>query len=381
MSSGEKGLILTFLIISKAIAEDGIVLIDEPDLHLNSAVCKDFLDFLLEKYLGPKNIQAIICTHSPEIMSASLRRNDCKVFHLRRGLPVSPMRKHDQPEAVQALKLLGTSEIEELLYEATIFVEGPEDVDILEYAFRHLLARFKFRELMGRGEIEKHIRKLQEAEAKGLKENISYFVFDLDNKPTGLSSTDKVVVKQWDRYCLENYLLDAEILYDTVRSEGNPQHWPACLAEAEIAFSDLAKKQLRPIVVDEAYGALALTDIRLRKQDKTDNFAESAQNIFNRIQQLKTQIDPFKETEWKRDFENKCKLLLKKKEIEWNQKWRELCNGKQFFRDLVQFSGGLGIDLSSLKRRLVAANKEYENGGTKSWKAMCAVLGDLLNKN
>lgn len=108
MSSGEKGLILTFLIISKAIAENGLVLIDEPDLHLNSAVCKDLLDFLLDRHLRPKNVQAIICTHSPEIMSTSLRRDDCKVFHLRRGLPASPMRKHDQPEAVQALRLLGT---------------------------------------------------------------------------------------------------------------------------------------------------------------------------------------------------------------------------------------------------------------------------------
>ena len=381
MSSGEKGLILTFLIISKAIAEDGLVLIDEPDLHLNSAVCKDLLDFLMDKYLGPKNIQAIICTHSPEIMSASLRREDCKVFHLRRGLPVSPMRKHDQPEAVQALRLLGTSEIEELLYEATIFVEGPEDVDLLEYAFRHLLARFKFRELMGRGEVEKHIRKLQEAEAQGLKENISYFVFDLDNKPAGLSSTEKVVVKQWDRYCLENYLLDTEVLYYTVRQEGKPQRWPACLAEAEVVFPDLAKKQLRSIVIDEVYSEFAFTDIRLRKQDKTDDFTESAQIIFNRIQQLRGQIDPLNEADWKRAFENRCKLLLKKKEIEWKDKWPELCSGKQFFRDLVHYSGGLGIDISSLKRRLVAANKEYENGGTESWKALCQVLADLLNKS
>lgn len=151
MSSGEKGLILTFLIVSKAIESDGLVLIDEPELHLNPSVCKELLDFLLDKYLIPQNIQAIICTHSAEVMSTALRREDCKVFHLRRGAPISPIRKHDQPEAVQALRLLGTSEIEELLYEATIFVEGPDDVELLEYAFKSELGRFKFRELMGRG--------------------------------------------------------------------------------------------------------------------------------------------------------------------------------------------------------------------------------------
>ncbi len=378
MSSGEKGLILTFLIISKAISEDGLVLIDEPDLHLNSAVCKDLLDFLLDRFLLPLNIQAVICTHSPEIMSASLRRDDCKVFHLRRGLPVSPMRKHDQPEAIQALRLLGTSEIEELLYEATIFVEGPDDVDLLEYAFRHLLARFKFRELMGRGEVEKHIRKLQQAEAKGLKENISYFIFDLDGKPSGLSSTEKVVVKQWDRYCLENYLLDVGVIYDTVLSEGKPQKWPACLAEAELLFPGIAKSQLRSIVVDEVYSEFGYTDIRLRKQDRAEDFAQAAESIFRKIQHLKGQLDPLSEAEWKDRFEKKCKLRLNKKMTEWEDKWPELCNGKQFFQDLTHYAGSIGIDISSLKRRLIAANRDHENGGTASWKGLCAVLGDLL---
>jgi hypothetical protein len=38
MSSGEKGLLLTFLIIRRTIAGGGIVLMDEPELHLNPAV-------------------------------------------------------------------------------------------------------------------------------------------------------------------------------------------------------------------------------------------------------------------------------------------------------------------------------------------------------
>jgi hypothetical protein len=179
---------------------------------------------------------------------------------------------------------------------------------------------------------------------------------------------------------VENYLLEVDVLYDTVRQEGSPQHWPTCLSEAEVLFPELAKKQLRSVVIDEVYNELDYADIRLRKQDKTDDFAQSAQIIFSKIEQLKGQLDPLNKADWEKRFENKCKLRLNKKEIEWKDRWRELCNGKQFFRDLVQYSGGLGIDISSLKRRLIVANKEYENEGTKSWKALCGVLGDLLNK-
>jgi AAA15 family ATPase/GTPase len=249
MSSGEKGLILTLLLMSKAIAVEGFVLIDELELHLNPAVHKELLDFLLDKYLLPKSIQAIICTHSPDVMSAALRRADCKVFHIRRGSPISPIRRHDQPEAVQALKLLGTSEIEELLYEATVFVEGPDDVELLEFAFRSALARVKFRELMGREEVEKLILKLQQADRMGQKENISYFLFDFDNRPSGLTDTPKVIVRQWERYCLENYLLEPEILYDVIRLDCKPKTWPASLGEATKQFAQIAKKQLHSIII------------------------------------------------------------------------------------------------------------------------------------
>lgn len=50
LSSGEKGLILTFLLISHSLANGGIVMIDEPELHLNPAVCKLILPFLIDEY-------------------------------------------------------------------------------------------------------------------------------------------------------------------------------------------------------------------------------------------------------------------------------------------------------------------------------------------
>jgi AAA15 family ATPase/GTPase len=380
MSSGEKGLILTFLLISKAIAADGLVLIDEPELHLNSAVCKELLDFLLDKYLSPKNIQAIICTHSPEVMGTALRRDDCKVFHLRRGLPVSPIRKHDLPEAVQALKLLGTSEIEELLYEATIFVEGPDDVELLEYAFRHALARFKFRELMGRGEVEKHIQKLQEADRKGQKQNISYFIFDWDNRPAELKSTPKVIVKQWERYCLENYLLEPEILYDVVQSECKPKTWPTNVGEATRLFAQIAKKQLHAIIMDEVYRECKFGDICLRNKDKAQDFATSADNIFEKIEGLKGQLANLTKASWTAEFAERCEFRLKEREQEWDSSWKQKCSGKQFLKDLNQYAGGFGMDWLSLKKRLLAGNREAENGGTESWKLLCGTLKDLLDK-
>jgi predicted ATP-dependent endonuclease of OLD family len=108
MSSGEKGLILTFLLISNSLAEDAIILLDEPELHLNPAVCKLLLPFLIDEYLAPRKIQAIICTHSPELLGAAFDRKDCSLHHLQSPSVISKIYPEDKREVFDALRRLGT---------------------------------------------------------------------------------------------------------------------------------------------------------------------------------------------------------------------------------------------------------------------------------
>lgn len=381
MSSGEKGLILTFLILSKSAEPGGVILLDEPELHLNSAVCKDLLDFLVDEYLGPFDLQAIICTHSPEIMSAAMRREECTVFHLRRGAPSSIIRKHDQPQAVQALRLLGTSEIEELLYEAVIFVEGPDDAELLETAFQETLSRFRFRPLGGRPEVEKHIRELQTAEAQGFKENISYFVFDGDNRISNLSSTAKVIVKQWEKYCLENYLLDIDVLFDLIGSEFSPKNWPTTIGEATGFFRDVAYKQLMPLVIEQVYNDYMFESVGIRSADKRASTFDSAGRIlFARVASLQGQVLSLEEQTWISAFTAKCDALLLQKQQEWSTSWQSKCSGKQFLKDLF-----IDCRISSpalvVKRRLIQGSKFAANGrGTDLWRLMRGTLSDLLDR-
>jgi predicted ATPase len=74
LSSGEKGLILTCLVIARSVAHNGLILLDEPELHLNPAVCRDLLQFLVDEYAIRKNMQAIVCSHSAEILAGTFER-------------------------------------------------------------------------------------------------------------------------------------------------------------------------------------------------------------------------------------------------------------------------------------------------------------------
>ena len=107
LSSGEKGLILTFLLIAQNVADHGVILLDEPELHLNPAVCRDLLQFLVDDYAEKRNIQVIICSHSAEILASTFERPSCALYHLRNGKTLAKVRYHDQGEIRDALRRLG----------------------------------------------------------------------------------------------------------------------------------------------------------------------------------------------------------------------------------------------------------------------------------
>ena len=376
MSSGEKGLILTFLVIAKSVERGGLILLDEPELHLNPAVCKSLLGFLLDNYLVPNDIQAIICSHSAEIFSAAMRREECTAYHLRQGSMVSEIRKKDQPEVAQALRLLGTSEVEEMLYEGIVFVEGEDDVELLEEAFPESLARVKFRELAGRGEVEKHIERLQDAEKKGQRENITYFLFDQDGRPTSLQSTPKVRIKQWDRYCVENYLLEPEIIFDLVRKENYAKkEFPSNIGEAKKLFQEVANLQLVSRVIREAYDSYKFGDPRLRaKEIAAKDFPEAAKILFDRLEGIQGQMKSIKRPDWERDFINKCQALLKEREQEWLDAWNIRCSGKQFFKDIYARCA-IAIAPLIFKRQLLTQCKLV---GAEGWKLLRATFIELV---
>jgi predicted ATP-dependent endonuclease of OLD family len=66
LSSGEKQCLIMMFMVSRWMMDDGIVLIDEPDLHLHVSLQRHFIHEL-EKLVLSKNGQLIVASHSPEL--------------------------------------------------------------------------------------------------------------------------------------------------------------------------------------------------------------------------------------------------------------------------------------------------------------------------
>jgi len=375
LSSGEKGLILTFLLIAQNVAKNGIILLDEPELHLNPAVCRHLLQFFVDEYADKRNIQAIICSHSAEILAGTFERPSCSLFHLRDGKTLAKVRHKDEGEIRDALRRLGSSESEALLYKATVSVEGIHDVEVLQAGFDDLFRRYKLKQRGGRGQVEKDIEELRKAERTGDDIGSHYFIFDFDRKPTSLRDSEHVKLLQLDRYCLENFVLDVDILTDLSRLpeySDNPKGTPTAMRDV---MKSLAMAQLDEHVSRLVFAEMGLQSVGFDMTATKEPEAKAvAAALWRRIDEMSATFKSFSETGFDADFVQKFNEKKKLLEPEWDEKWRELCNGKQLLEDMRRDKHLKG-DLLKLKKTVMSRMREAK---TETYKSLESTLRTLI---
>lgn len=267
LSSGEKNLILTFLLVAKAVSDGGIALFDEPELHLNPSVCKEVLPFIIDAYADRKDLQFIICTHSPEILTSAFDTEKCALFQLKSCTNISRVGRRAIDEYADALQKLGTSVGDALLYEGTVLVEGDDDVEFLRAGFGELLRKYNIKDRGGRKEVEKTAKKLMELETKGEKVSPIFIILDKDDEITDLKGSSSVRVLQWQRRCIDNYFLDVEVIAELLNDGAVVKAPIATAGEVDRLLRDLAFEQLPEIAAREVYRRLEYISPSLQAKD------------------------------------------------------------------------------------------------------------------
>ncbi|MFX1733926.1 AAA family ATPase [Paraburkholderia sp. A1RI_3L] len=374
LSSGEKGLVLSFLLFKTALALGSIVLVDELELHLNPAVCRKIIPYLAEHVAKNFDCQFIISTHSAEITRDAYERDDTALFHLRSGTDISPVLKQDVYEVVEAIRRLGVSAEQALTAKATVFVEGDTDISILEAAFPELLSGVQLRALHGRTEVEKSIRELQEAERKGVLKERQGFLFDNDRKTTNLSSTDLVKIEQLERYCLENYLIDETILFDLIKIYAtNP---PESRGRFSMELKGFAINQLDSVILNEMLSEFREIRNGLRSEEiKGRSVAEIANIQLERLSENQRNINTkLANKDWVGEFERIHASKRAEREPLWQNDWKVLCSGK-ILLESVQRTYQVNIDLTKFKCMLAA---ELARKNKDDITALKGIIGRLL---
>ncbi len=374
LSSGEKGLLLTLLTLSIEMESGGIVLMDEPELHLNQTVCRDLLEYMKREFADTRNLQIIMCTHSPGILAGVFEKADCSLFHLRSGENIVRVKSTDRQELKDVLHKLGSSESEPLLYKGIMYVEGVDDLDVIEAGFSDLTNRFLIKQSQGRGRITQAIMELQESEKRGDSTGVHLFVFDNDGVSTTLSSTQNVKVLQLKRYCIENYLLDADAIMEVLRGNKAVHSYKTSQDLRDelkrMAFTQISNRAFENIRKDfgiEKFGfdvkglrGLDVPDILQRVKEQIEMNQHLAAELAGRIHAG--------------EIESAMRGERASIEKEWETKWQDLANGKFVFQDLIQ-SVKVGSDKSSFKRQII---REMRNQKSDAYDVLKGELSGLF---
>lgn len=375
LSSGEKNVVLTFLLVSRTVHQGGIVLFDEPELHLNPSVSRDMLSFMISEYAVSKDVQFVMCTHSPEIVSEAFSSEHCNLLHLKSADEISRVGRRALDEYADALQRLGTSVTDSMMYKGTILVEGPDDVEFLKAAFPDLTGGFKLSAVGGRTGVEQAIRDLQALEGKGEPISPIFMVFDLDEAPTSLIPSKSVRFLQWPKRSLENYLIDLDVLTELLKDESVTRSPLGSEAEVHKRAHDLAFQQLNAIAARDVYRSYGYKNPSLMKQDIDDTSMEDiAQRLFVRMESARSSMRSEKQEDWQARFLTESSKRRYELSLLWDSKWRDLCDGKKLISDLHKASD-LKMSESTFKVRIAQRMREV---GSDNWVLVKGLLEKLL---
>lgn len=215
LSSGEKEILYGYLQLRNTTPRNSVILLDEPELHLNPSLLQGFTDFYY-RHLGlAQGNQLWLVTHSDTLLRQAVGNFNYRVFQM------VPATAQEQP-GNQAVEVLAEDDVERVTislvgdlasyrpHGKVVILEGQSEEGFDVTMVRRLFPVFARRVNLVSGEHKQRIRDLfgaldSAASQAGLR-NRFFVVTDKDREPQRpmSSSTGEF---SWDSYHIENYLL------------------------------------------------------------------------------------------------------------------------------------------------------------------------------
>lgn len=249
LSAGEKEVLYGYLRLRNTAPQNSVLMIDEPELHLNPRLTEGLPDFY-HRHLGKAlNNQLWLVTHSDSILRQSVGRDAFKVFHMQ--LPETIAGDSDQLHEIKASQEVDRA-IMDLVGDLAayrpgakmVIIEGGGDTEFDLRMIRDLFPDFVSRVNLLSGGNRRRVRDLQqllaEAESRGFVPGRFYSIGDQDFGEAPSSTAGRVLT--WDRFHIENYLLeprfilrvlhDLDLPHARAASERSVLDWLAAAAES-----------------------------------------------------------------------------------------------------------------------------------------------------
>lgn len=223
LSAGEKEVLYGYLRLRNSAPRFSIILLDEPELHLNPRLVKGLPSFY-HKHLGRAlNNQVWLITHSDALLREAVGNEDYSVFHMQTATnaSVSQATALQAKEGLQRAVIDLVGDLAAYRPNAKLLIFEGENSEFDQKMTNSLfpLLQQRVNTISAGGKLR--VRSLQEilslALDKGEIPMKIFSVVDSDSEETKLPHTQN---HQWDVYHIENYLLETKFILKILNDLG-----------------------------------------------------------------------------------------------------------------------------------------------------------------
>lgn len=380
LSSGEKEVLYGYLRIQNTSPRNSILLLDEPELHLNPRLIMGLPKFY-QKHLGAKNNNQLwLITHSDTMLRETVGEPDFSVFHMRSSINLNNQPQIEQLNAQNELEAVFIDLVGDLAAfspssKVVIFEGGGDsdfDVKLVSTLFPSIVEKLN----LISGENKTKVRALHKILTKAAENDVLPYKFfsivDKDSENTERSEVSSEY--KWDVYHIENYLIEPKyirIVANDIRAMGEQ------FSESDI--NDLLRQS-----ADNSLNALLVHELRIKlnaelmncislginpeTSDVADEFYSAIDRSHQRLQSsLGTELSLDKIHEHQRLITQKLSAELASGD------WIKTFRGRDILRNFVSRSG-LSVSYEMFRNLIISRMRDdgYEPEG------MRVVLNNIL---
>ncbi|MEP1215587.1 AAA family ATPase [Marinobacter sp.] len=221
LSSGEKQILFGYIELFNSAPKNSILMIDEPELHLNPRLVRSLPDFY-DQHIGRHfNNQLWLITHSDALLREACKSSNFSVFHMtsdtENGNQLVAIGENNETDNA-IMDLVG--DIGQLTNSKPItFIEGANselDKDIIETFFPEQANKISLVSSGNKADAISSFRRLTKVPGFSEKERK---VFALVDKDHGKEKSGPNIFS-WDRFHIENFLLDETAIFEVTKDLG-----------------------------------------------------------------------------------------------------------------------------------------------------------------